>query len=233
MKKFLSLLQIALILFYSVRTDQFLVSASFELTAFAIKNVSASTYAMNPGDRFSMDIKTTNTLAEAIKQVFVKVNFGNNAGFAYNGIDQRTRINGVTIASPVPSSAYNASNGLSFEVTNAGNPQIAASPTPFEFSRASNSHTGFSVNPNISTYANSLTTWYEAQKVSDSSAVIGTVTSKTIYVNVKPHIIDYSFSKSSIVGNGSDSTDLTVKVKDYNGCTNIDGGAVTANLASL
>lgn len=222
MKKFLSLLNVVLILFYSVWTDQFLVSASFEITTFAIKNVDTPTYSFNPGDRFSMDIKTSNTLTEAIKQTFVKVNFGNNAGFSYDGIDQRTRINNVVITSPVPSSAYTTSSGLSFEVTTAGTPQITAG-TLFDFSRSSNSHTGFSVNPNISTYANSLTTWYGAQKVSDSSAVIGTVASRIIYINVKPHITDYSFSKSSVVGNGSDSVDLTVKVKDYNGCANMNG----------
>lgn len=35
------------------------------------------------------------------------------------------------------------------------------------------------------------------------------------------------------MGNGVDSVDLTVKVKDYNGCANIDGGVITANLSSL
>lgn len=232
MKKFLSLLNIVLLVFSSVWTDQFLVYASFEISTFTIKNVAAATYSFNPGDRFSIDLKTSNTLSEAIKQTYVKLSFGNNAGFSYAGIDERTRINNVVITNPVPSNAYNSTTGLSFEITNGSTTQIGAGVL-FDFSRGSNSHTGFVVASNISTYSNILTSWYEAQKVSDSSAVVGAITSKTIYVNVKPHITDYSFSKSSVVGNGSDSTDLTVKVKDYNGCSNIDDGVVTANLSSL
>lgn len=78
-----------------------------------------------------------------------------------------------------------------------------------------------------------MNSWIEAKKTSDSTIVTGTNSSKIIYINVKPHITDYAFSKSSIVGNGVDSVDLTVKVKDYNGCANIDGGVVTANMSSL
>lgn len=221
MKKFLSLLNILFIIFYSIWTDRFLAFANLEISTFFIKNTNSATYAFNPGDRFSMDLKTSNTLTEAIKQVYVKADFGNNTGFSYDGIDQRTRIAGVTITTPVPSSAYSPSNGLNFEITNGTTAQIAAGAL-FEFSRSNNSHTGFIVNQNIPTYANTLTSWYEAQKTSDSSAVIGAVTSRTVYANVKPHITDYGFSKSSVVRNGADSMDLTVKVKDYNGCSNID-----------
>ena len=59
-------------------------------------------------------------------------------------------------------------------------------------------------------------------------------------MNVKPHIIDYSFKKSDdttitsqIQGDQTDAINLIVQVKDYNGCANIDGGVVTADLSQL
>ena len=84
----------------------------------------------------------------------------------------------------------------------------------------------FPSNQNV--YQNTLSTYFTA-----SGGLTSNTKSTIIYVNVKPHITDYSFSKSSMVGNGIDSVDLTVKVKDYNGCSNIDGGVVTVNAASL
>ena len=54
-----------------------------------------------------------------------------------------------------------------------------------------------------------------------------------IYTNIKPHITDYFFSKSSLKNNWSDSVDLTVKVKDYNWCENIDWWTVFVDLSQL
>lgn len=71
---------------------------------------------------------------------------------------------------------------------------------------------------NHGVYQNTLSTYFTAD-----GGLTSNTRPTTVYVNVKPHITDYTFSKSSVVGNGSDSVDLTVKVKDYNGCTNIDG----------
>lgn len=81
---------------------------------------------------------------------------------------------------------------------------------------------------NQSTYQNVLSTYFTAD-----GGLTSNTRSTIVYVNMKPHIVDYSFSKSSVVGNGVDSVDLTVKVKDYNGCSNIDGGVVTVNATSL
>jgi len=53
-------------------------------------------------------------------------------------------------------------------------------------------------------------------------------------------VTDYYFEKSSdnsvttqVSGAGAESFNFVAKVKDYNGCTNIDGGTVTANLSQL
>lgn len=56
---------------------------------------------------------------------------------------------------------------------------------------------------------------------------------RPIYVNTRPHITDYSFSASSLKNDGNGSVNLTVKVKDYNWCGNIDWWMITADLSQL
>lgn len=58
-------------------------------------------------------------------------------------------------------------------------------------------------------------------------------TSGSVAVNIVPHVLTASFSKSSVINNGVDSADLTVTVLDHNGCSNIQGGSVSANLSEL
>ena len=79
-----------------------------------------------------------------------------------------------------------------------------------------------------SIYQNVLSTYFTAdwELTSNTKSTI-------IYVNVNPHIINYSFSKSSIVWNWIDSIDLNLKVKDYNWCWNIDWWIINVNLSSL
>ena len=62
----------------------------------------------------------------------------------------------------------------------------------------------------------------------------------TIWVNVRPHIIDYYFEKADwsqtinqVQWNDSEPINLVLKIKDYNGCENIAGGSVTANLSQI
>lgn len=64
--------------------------------------------------------------------------------------------------------------------------------------------------------------------------------SRNIYVNVKPHIIDYYFEKSDgsqttsqVQWSDAESINLVLKVKDYNWCNNISSWNVTANLSQL
>ncbi len=68
--------------------------------------------------------------------------------------------------------------------------------------------------------------------------MLWTSSSKTIYVNVKPHIINKYFEKSwvtttTIKWNWAESVDLFVKVRDYNWCANIDNNSVIADLTEL
>lgn len=211
----------------------------FNITHFDIRWSWDATFSYNPEYTFSFDITATNTLGEDIKEVFIKIDFENNAGFLYNWIDQRTRIWSVNITNPVSLSAYNSSQGFSYEVTNEANSTI--SPwTTIQLSRASNNYNAFSINNTISTYQNNISAWFEARKVSDNSLVLWTIGTKIIYVNVKPHITDYYFetadgsqTTSQVQWSEAESINLVLKVKDYNGCSNIAGWTVTADLSQL
>lgn len=86
-----------------------------------------------------------------------------------------------------------------------------------------------------SVYENILSNYFTA-----SGGVTSDTKTTTIWVNVRPHITDYYFEKSDgssttnqIQGSNSEPVNLVLKVKDYNGCDNIAGGAVTANFSLL
>lgn len=78
-------------------------------------------------------------------------------------------------------------------------------------------------NTSFDIWAKLIASWY-----SWSNEIV-----RTVYVNTRPHIKDYYFSTSSLKNNGIEAATLTVKVKDYNGCTNIDWWVVTADLSQL
>ena len=213
--------------------------ADFTISSLKVNNVVASSYSFAPGATFSMDMASTNTLTESGQHVFANINFSNNNGFSYAGIDQRARINTTYTTSPIPSSAYSTGAGFSYELTTSGLPQVGPSQT-ISMTRSSNNYNAFTVSPSISTYANNVSAWFTAQKVSDSSTVTGVSSSVIIYANVRPHVTSYSFIDAgtlapitSVQGGGNQSFDLVLNVKDYNGCANIAGGSVLANLSSL
>jgi hypothetical protein len=75
-----------------------------------IRGRAVTSYAGNPGTTFSLGAGSINNLTESIQSVFLSINFGNNAGFSYQGVDQRTRINSTNVTNPIPASAYNSSS---------------------------------------------------------------------------------------------------------------------------
>ena len=215
------------------------VRSFYEPDSFLVNNVLSWPYSFNPWASFSIDYKTTNNSWEDIKEVFWKMNFSNNSWFTYNWVDQRTRINSTAIINPIPSSAFNSTTWFSYEITDPSNLTIA-NWTLFDITRSSNNYNAFTISQNITTYENTLTAWIESKKVSDSSSIIWTTSNKTFYINVKPHITDYYFTKSdwttttsTIQWSNNENITLKVKVKDYNWCTNIDNWTVTANLSLL
>jgi hypothetical protein len=88
---------------------------------------------------------------------------------------------------------------------------------------------------NWSTYENTLSSYFTA-----SWSYTSDTRNTTIWVNVRPHITDYFFEKTSdtsvttqVQWSNSESINLVLKVKDYNGCSNISGWSVQADLSSL
>jgi hypothetical protein len=62
---------------------------------------------------------------------------------------------------------------------------------------------------------------------------------RDVYVNVRPHILDFYFEKSGntltsqVQGSNAEPIDFVMKVKDANGCNNIDGGIIKADLSQI
>ena len=145
------------------------------------------------------------------------------------------------MTNPSPTSGYDPSSGGSFEITNESTTTVNNSPSQsFSFQQIAATNTGFQALSTIPTYENKLEVWFEGKNSNDSTFIDGTRQYNTIYVNVRPHITSYYFEKSDgsqvtnqVQGSNSEAVNLVVKAKDYNGCPNIDGGTVTANLSSL
>ena len=210
------------------------IYADLNISTFKINNDASASIYFTPWETFSLDIQSTNLIWEDINNLIIKVDFSNNNHFNYNWVDQRTRINSTTYFNPVPWEDYSSLTWLNTPITN----DIVLNNDIIKFSRSSNLYSAFSILDSISAYSNTVTVSFEAQKVSDSSPISWTSSSKTIYVNVKPHIVDKYFEKSGVTTttikwNWAEAVDLFVKIKDYNGCTNIDDNTVTADLSLL
>ena len=63
-----------------------------------------------------------------MKELFFGANFGNNAGFSYDGAGESTFIDppGSKVNNPVPIGAYNSSSGLLAEITGPSQPEASA-----------------------------------------------------------------------------------------------------------
>lgn len=174
--------------------------------------------AVAPDQEFRFESYLRNNEASTIANISYYTNFPSN--IAYSGTTRAaTQVNGgSTFVVPItsfnpPTTLPNYLNGLT-NLTAGSSYAVRRMILKFP--------------SNQSVYQNVLSSYFTA-----SGGLTSNTKSTIIYVNVKPHITDYSFSKSSVVGNGTDSVDLTVKVKDYNGCSNIDGGIVTVNATSI
>lgn len=89
----------------------------------------------------------------------------------------------------------------------------------------------YNINSNYSKKTISYSWWFWADNFLNSIAPNLSV----FHVNVVPHIQSISLSKGSIFNNWVDSTDLTVKVLDYNWCSNLNwwSSYVRADLSSI
>jgi len=86
-----------------------------------------------------------------------------------------------------------------------------------------------------SQYLIQVTGFFQADNAPNSTSSV-----VSVYTNVKPHITDYYFEKSDasattnqIQGSQAEAINLVLKVKDYNGCANIDSASMKADLSQL
>ncbi|EKD30047.1 MAG: BNR repeat-containing glycosyl hydrolase [uncultured bacterium (gcode 4)] len=217
-KKIVSFLVIVSIIISSLGIDQAFAAASLRVVQLLINGASSTIYK-NPGDSFKVQIDGQNNGTDILTNIYGYIYFSDNANFSFIG--NNGAYIGWTKQRDIATTEYNSTSWLSSLVTSS----LAVNGEPKIFLNSGTNN--FSISSTISSYEN-----YIYWKFTSDQANSG-ISQLVIYANVKPHITDYSFSKSSVVGNGADSVDLTMKVKDYNGCSNVDAGVVTANLSAL
>ncbi|MEF2175778.1 MAG: lamin tail domain-containing protein, partial [Candidatus Absconditabacteria bacterium] len=194
---------------------------------------------LNPGVDFYFEFNGNNNGDSDVSQVKSYVWFENlssnniSSYFTYIPGSLRTRINSVNINDPIPNDSFSL-NGFVIDITNSSNPLV---PSTANMSVSRKLQYGMSVPYNFPNYSNLMKGYFQGKGIDDSDLYSQTLT-RNIYVNVKPHITDYYFAQDSVPvtsmkSDGIESVDLYVKVKDFNGCSNIDGGLVSADLNLL
>lgn len=167
--------------------------------------------------------------------MYGSVSFSDNSAFTYLE-NENTYIGFSQTNGPILMSDYSPSTGLYTQITNGTRTSVNANEKP---KIAGTAPTNFTVTSSGSAYQYTLNGVISGIDAS-SNPVASTPATQTIYVNVKPHISDYYFEKADgsatttqIQGAQAEVINLVLKVKDFNGCTNIDGGSVTADLSPL
>lgn len=241
MKKLLSLF---LSFLYVIQINSVLIGDVFAVSSLDISsikingNVVTTSYSLVPWSVFWVDVAWTNNAWVDAKEVYLTLTFSNNWDFSYDWISNRARISLANTTSPVPSSAYSSTTWFSYQITT---PTTLTVPSTkkMDFIRISTAYNSwFTLSSSASSYTYTLSANFQWKNNTDSSAINWPISSITLYANVKPHITDYYFEKgwstvTSIIWDWADVIDFILKVKDYNGCSNIDGWAVTANLSQL
>ncbi|EKD65782.1 MAG: BNR repeat-containing glycosyl hydrolase [uncultured bacterium (gcode 4)] len=209
-------------------------SASLSIQLFLLNWVS-SNLSVNPGDSFKISLEWINDGTDTLTSVYWNVYFSDNNSFTYN-TNLFTLINFATITNPIPGTDYTAWNWLYTQITGWSTTTLIAWKKPKISWTALNN---FTANSNISTYSNTIY-WKFSGLDPALNPINSTISQLTIYANVRPHITDYYFEKAdgSEVTNqiqwaNAEAINLVLKVKDYNGCANIDGWAVVANLSQI
>ncbi len=233
-KKILSIISLFIILTNNIVLIYNAKAAwSIDITLYELRNSSGnSVNYFNPWDWFALNIQATNKTWIDVKNLFANLSFWDNSKFSYLWSNLKSVINLQTTNNSIPVWAYNSTSGFLYELTNSTYPILAKNQKVF-LQHLITTWTWFKIDSSISTYQNTLSSYFNWLSNTDSSSITWLTSYKTFYVNVRPHITDYSFSKSSLVWNWTDNLDLTVKVKDYNWCSNIDWWIITANLSSL
>lgn len=205
--------------------------AGINISTFDISGVGSSSYSFDIWQEFKFNIRSSNTLWEALEDVYVNIDFW-NTGISYTELPikwQQNKIDGIPTWS-CTTSDFDWEK-LRCEVTTSSVTQITDGQT---FSSQPKPLNWFKVLGIASNYQNNLKVWFEWTTESWDPFETPSI-NKTIYLNVKPHIIDYSFSSSNIKTWWNDTQTLELKVKDANWCSNIDSSSasVKADLSQI
>ncbi len=222
MRKIFSFLTLFFLISNIVCSNIVYWSSDISVTSFTTKVNSGNAISWdikaNPWDQLSMLVSWNNNSSTIQNNVKLEFIFSNTVDFTNDNPGQTSS---YVMWSPVNS---NISQTI-FAPPSLNIAPITASSVNWD--ALDLYYTKIRANTNAKTY---LTTIW-ARFLADS--YVWNSLTRNIYLNVRPHITNYFFSKSALVWNWVDSVDLTLKVKDYNWCANIAGWTVTANLSSL
>ena len=247
-KKSLHLLLSLFFVVYSLQSTLIIVIASWniDVTSVKINWNSSSSYSLYPWDNFSLSIFWKNNTWVDIKNASIKFWFKNqdsnyiNNYFFYDWLSLKWVINFVSTINSIPSLAYDSNNWFSYEITNTNTPILGIDKTIFLDKLTPSTFTWLSISQDIKTYQNTINYNFTWKSNIDDSDIIWNIESKTIYVNVKPHITSYYFEKSdnsqttnTVQWSDSESINLVLNVKDYNWCWNISWWTIKADLSKL
>lgn len=239
-KKFLSTLLIFLL---NILNIQYLDASSSSLVFDYLRlNWNSGYIEITPGENFWLDSRYTSASSVKIKEAKFNLNFKNsswddiNSDFEFDWSKFKTIVYTFDSNTNIQNSDFTAS-WLSTFLTNTSSSDTSEvwNNDVLKFTRKDQwLKEWFYVKDSISDYQitiNSNIVWKSVEDDSEISSL--PFDSLSLFVNVNPHIVDYSFSSSSLVWNWVAQVDLTVKVKDYNWCTNIDWWTITADLSQL
>lgn len=181
-----------------------------------------NTLSIKPGQYVRMTSKVTNNTS--VTATTPQLNFTNAAG------DTNYTKMGVTATTP---GRFYTTAGYALGTTGAGfnPPSVGVGTFPQDLpigAFASAYQYAFQIGTAYIQPTFIPTVFFSAGGVTNSNTAAFTVN-----VDVKPHIRSIDFSNTSIPNNNLVSTNLTVTIRDWNGCNNIDGATVTANLSAL
>lgn len=241
MNKMISLIMIIVYFFsiFNLSIPSF-ASWSIDVNTFDINNLSTWIY-FNPWETFNVNFEWFNHVWEPIKEVYFNIDFWQNKYFNFYWLNHRTQVNWNTTNEPIPLSSFSSSSWISYEVTNSDHPIVWTTnfTKKVRFQNFTINH-DFKILEQISSYENTITWWFEWKRTSDDWLVVWNTLTRTIFVNVKPHITDYYFEKwdgsnttNQVQWSDAESINLVLKVKDYNGCANIAWWIVKADLSQL
>lgn len=140
------------------------------------------------------------------------------SGFNYLG-GAATEVFWVSEITDIPLTKFNPPHDKTAPLTNSGT------------ARTGDHLDIFNINLQITPAAQNFENTFTARFF--SSTTNSPTRERKIFLDIAPHILTAKLSKTTLLNNNLDTTNLTVTVQDYNGCSNLDTATVTANLSAL